>query len=290
MNIIRELQFNLRKSLPIVNQTEAAECGLACLSMISCYYGFKVNLRELRKEFQISLKGSTLANLTEIARELNLESRALRLDLEEIKLLRTPAILHWNLNHFVVLKSANEKFIFIHDPAVGERKLSIKEVSKHFTGIALELSPTLNFQRKKISQPIQLRQLVGKISGLKRGLLQILGLAIVLEIFSVLSPLITQWITDEAIVSSDRNILSLLCFGMIAIGICSTAITAARSWAGVYLSTNFSMQWMSNIMGHLLRLPVGYFERRHIGDIVSRFGAVESIQHGMTSAVIDVFS
>jgi len=214
-------------------------------------------------------------------------SRALRLDLEDLGQLQAPAILHWDLNHFVVLKAVKGNSVHLHDPGIGEIKLSLSQVSEHFTGVALELSPSITFQRKAPSPPIQLGSLVGRIVGLKRGLVQLLMLALTLEGLALLLPMITQWITDEAIVSGDEDLLTLLGLGLAAIGISMAVIGAVRSWIGLYISTNFNIQWMSNVMGHLLKLPVDYFERRHLGDIVSRFGAVHAIEHSLTNAAVD---
>lgn len=181
----------------------------------------------------------------------------------------------------------NGDWVMLHDPAIGALRLSMAQVSAHFTGIALECAPGLNFQRKAAPPAIKIKDLVGRVIGLKRGLMQLLGLALVLEVFALAMPVLTQWITDEAIVGGNRDLLSMLVFGMVAIGVSGALIGALRSWIGIYISTHFNLQWMSNVMGRLLKLPVEYFERRHLGDIVSRFGAVRAIEHGMTNAVIE---
>ena len=108
-----------------------------------------------------------------------------------------------------------------------------------------------------------------------------------IEVLSLTLPILTQWVTDEAIVSGDRNLLSVLCFGMLAIGLSTAVIGAVRSYIGMYISARFNLQWMGNVMGRLMKLPVEYFERRPLGDIVSRFGAVKAIEHGLTSASIE---
>ncbi len=287
MSTSKELKFDLSHRLPVILQTEATECALACIAMIASYYGHGTDLPELRKRFDISLKGATLNRVVEIADQLGMSSRPLQLALDELSHLQTPALLHWDLNHFVVLKMVKGNWVYLHDPAIGEIRLSLKELSEHFTGVALELSPGLNFQRKAAQPPIQLSAVVGRLVGLKRGLMQLAALALVLETFSLVLPILTQWITDEAIVAGNHDLLTMLGLGMVAIGISTAVISAVRSWIGIYISTHFNLQWMSNVMGRLLKLPVNYFERRHLGDIVSRFGAVRTIEHGLTSATID---
>src|SRR5438046_414962 len=143
-----QLNFSSRGRLPLVRQTEAAECGLACLAMIASFHGHRLDLNTLRRRHPVSLKGVTLRALIQIANHLNLAARPLRFELEHIRQLRVPAIVHWDLNHFVVLKSVRRKGISIHDPASGERFLSTREASKHLSGVALELSPTETFEQK----------------------------------------------------------------------------------------------------------------------------------------------
>jgi ATP-binding cassette, subfamily B, bacterial CvaB/MchF/RaxB len=140
--LTERLQFSFTRALPFQRQTETAECGLACLAMIASYHGYKTDIATLRKHFSLSLKGANLNQLVEIAASLHLAARAVRLDLDELHQLQLPCVLHWNLDHFVVLKKISRKGAVIHDPAGGVRTLTIAELSPHFTGVALELTPT----------------------------------------------------------------------------------------------------------------------------------------------------
>lgn len=130
---------------PVI-QSEAAECGLACLAMVAEAHELRIGLPELRQRFPLSLKGAKLSHLIHIARQLGFATRPLRLEMEDLGKLKLPCILHWDLNHFVVLAKVGRSKVTILDPAVGERKLSFAEVSAHFTGVALELTPGLEFK------------------------------------------------------------------------------------------------------------------------------------------------
>jgi ATP-binding cassette subfamily B protein RaxB len=141
VDAIAGLDFGGARRLPVFLQTEAAECGLASLAMIASFHGHRVDLAGLRRRFTLSVKGATLAYLMQAAGKLQLAPRPLRLELDEVPRLATPCILHWDLNHFVVLKSATAREAVIHDPAGGLRRMPMAELSKHFTGIALELTP-----------------------------------------------------------------------------------------------------------------------------------------------------
>src|SRR5215217_969981 len=136
------LNFTSRSYLPVVQQSEAAECGLACLAMVLSYYGHRLDLNTLRRRHPVSLNGVTLRALIQVANHLHLATRALQFDLEHLSQLRLPAILHWDMNHFVVLKTVTTKDITVLDPGCGERTFLLHEASKHLTGIALELWPT----------------------------------------------------------------------------------------------------------------------------------------------------
>src|ERR1700761_4564980 len=131
------LYFGTRSRLPRILQTEAAECCLACLAMIASYHRHRIDLNTLRRRHPVSLKGVTLRGLIQVANQLHLTGRPLRFELKDLRLLSLPAIVHWDMNHFVVLKSVTNKGIVIHDPASGVRFYQFAEASKHLTGVAL---------------------------------------------------------------------------------------------------------------------------------------------------------
>ncbi|MFA0248589.1 cysteine peptidase family C39 domain-containing protein [Vibrio sp. 10N.261.45.A4] len=135
MEVINHLDWGWGKKLTLVRQTENAECGVACLAMIADWHGYKISLRNLRAKFGITQHGMSFSRLIECAELLKLSGRAVRLDLDELHQLSTPCILHWNLNHFVVLNSIKGNKVVIHDPANGVTQLSLSDVNKHFTGI-----------------------------------------------------------------------------------------------------------------------------------------------------------
>jgi ATP-binding cassette subfamily B protein RaxB len=291
MSFLDRLSFGIGHKLPMILQTEATECGLACLAMIAGHHGHHVDLSSLRGRFPVSLKGTGLNRVIEIAQRLDFGTRALRLDLDQLGQLRLPCILHWNFNHFVVLKEVGGKSALVHDPAQGVRKLTLDEISHSFTGVALELWPTSGFEPRAAAPAVRLRELLGPVSGLSRSLGQILLLALALEVFSLVSPFFLQWVIDEVIVSADRDLLTVLTLGFGLLLIMQQATNAIRTWALMYFGTTLNVQWRANVFTHLLSLPARYFDRRHLGDVVSRFGAIDTIQQTLTtsflSAVID---
>src|SRR5262245_54886588 len=165
---MRSLFFSGRTTTPVILQTEAAECGLACLAMVLGFHRYRTDLTTLRARHSISLKGTTLANLITLAGRMDLSSRPLRLDMDSLAKLQLPAILHWDLNHFVVITKVGRQTAVIHDPRRGKRQLTLEEVSSHFTGVALELTPTEQFTPRVETRPIGLGALIGPLPVLGR--------------------------------------------------------------------------------------------------------------------------
>lgn len=283
MSYVERLSFGFSKKLPIVLQTEIAECGLACLTAIAGYHGYHSDLRTMRQKYSLSQKGLTLADIVRFANDLNLTSRALRLDLDDLPNLRTPCILHWDLNHFVVLKEVVKDGIMIMDPAVGMRKIKQEEVSQKFTGIALELWPNTHFEAKEDKQKIKILTLLKGVTGIKRSLAQVLLLAFALEIFGLASPFLMQWVIDHVIVTADRNLLITLALGFGLLKILEQLTGLLQAWVNMHLTTTLNVQWKANIFKRLLELPADYFTKRHLGDVISRFGAIDNIQETLTS-------
>ncbi|KVT20178.1 ABC transporter [Burkholderia sp. MSMB1078WGS] len=291
MSFLDRLSFGVGGKLPMILQTEATECGLACLAMIAGYHGHHVDLATLRGRFPVSLKGTGLARVIEIAHRLDFGTRALKLDLDQLGQLRMPCILHWNFNHFVVLMEVSGRGAVIHDPAQGIRKVPLDVLSRAFTGVALELWPTSGFETRDAAPAVKLRALLGPVSGLSRSLGQVLVLALALEVFALVQPFFLQWVIDEVIVGADRDLLTVLALGFGLLLLMQQATSAIRAWALMYFGTMLNVQWRANVFTHLLSLPVRYFERRHLGDVVSRFGSIDTIQQTLTTsfltAVID---
>ncbi len=276
-----------RPAVPVVLQTEAAECGLACLAMLAGAHGLDVDLATLRERFTVSLKGVTAADLVRMADDLGLQARALRAELDELAQLQLPCILHWDLNHFVVLVSLRRGVATIHDPALGRRRMTLARLSPHFTGVALELQPGLDFRPRREHRVVRWRDLLVPVRGLRGAMAQILLLAALLEGFLLLSPFLMQWVVDEVLASGDRELLLTLCLGFAMLVVFQTVTALARSWAVLVLSARLNLQWLQGVFAHLLRLPVAWFEKRMAGDIWSRFSAVQQIQKALTTSFVE---
>src|SRR5437660_3848278 len=190
------LNFSIGSRLPVIRQTEAAECGLACLAMISSFHSHRIDLNTLRRRHPVSLNGVTLRALMQVASSLHLACRPLRFDVTDLRQLRLPAILHWDMSHYVVLKSVSRKAIVIHDPALGERSFALAEASGHLTGVALELTPAEGFIAQDERARLPLSVFWSELRGSGHALIQVLALSLVLQALALTMPLYAQLTID----------------------------------------------------------------------------------------------
>lgn len=287
LSYIRDrLHFGFIRKVPQILQTESAECGLACLAMVSRYYGMDVDLFNLRHRFGISSHGATLGLLVDVAEKINLKTRPLSLDLNEVRQLKTPCILHWDMCHFVVLISAGRNKCVIHDPAFGRRVVGIAELSRHFTGVALELWPDKGFSRETSRSKMRLWDMMKNIHGLGGFLGKILCFSLLIEAINLLIPVGTQLVMDHVIVAEDHHLLSLICIGLLCFILCRTFIGTLRAWASLVMSALIDVQWKTGIFDHLMKLPLDYFEKRKLGDIQSRLGSLDVIRTTLTESLV----
>ncbi|WP_258378944.1 peptidase domain-containing ABC transporter [Pantoea ananatis] len=287
MKFTNTLNFGFSKKMPMLLQAEAAECGMACLGMIASYYGQNNDIITLRQKLPPSIKGVNLNQLVNMACKLDLRARALKLEIDDLKSLKLPCILHWNFNHFVVLKKIQKKEFVIHDPARGIRTLSLSEVSDSFTGVALEIWPSSDFQKTAPSPSVKISKLISNVRGLGSSLILVTILALSIEICSILSPFYMQTVLDKVLVSADTDLLTVLAIGFGLLLIIQHSLSLARSWSIMYVSTMLGVQWQINVFSHLLSLPLEFFQKRHLGDIVSRFGSLKTIQQTLTTSFIE---
>ncbi|HFP1639738.1 TPA: colicin V export peptidase/ABC transporter CvaB [Escherichia coli] len=284
--IINLLDLRWQRRVPVIHQTETAECGLACLAMICGHFGKNIDLIYLRRKFNLSARGATLAGINGIAEQLGMATRALSLELDELRVLKTPCILHWDFSHFVVLVSVKRNRYVLHDPARGIRYISREEMSRYFTGVALEVWPGSELQSETLQTRISLRSLINSIYGIKRTLAKIFCLSVVIEAINLLMPVGTQLVMDHAIPAGDRGLLTLISAALMFFILLKAATSTLRAWSSLVMSTLINVQWQSGLFDHLLRLPLAFFERRKLGDIQSRFDSLDTLRATFTTSVI----
>ncbi|MGQ9450181.1 peptidase domain-containing ABC transporter [Leclercia sp. TB492] len=284
--ITDKLNFSLRNKTPVILQSEASECGVACLAMVAGHYGLNIDLFTFRERFGSSAQGVTLLSLSHIADRAGMKSRALALDLDEIKQLKLPCVIHWGMNHYVVLTKVRKSSFVVHDPAMGKRVIGLQEMSNFFTGVAFELWPDKSFKQEKAKTRLKLIDLMRNIVGLKGTLIKIFAFSVVIEAIGLLLPIGTQMVTDHVIMAHDQSLLAVICIGLVSFTLFRTFISMLRAWTSLTLNTLTNIQWKTTLFDHLAGLPLAFFEKRHLGDIQSRFTSLDTIRSVFTNSIV----
>jgi ATP-binding cassette subfamily B protein RaxB len=281
------IDFFAKARVPVVLQSEAAECGLACVVMIAAFFRHHVSLAELRQRKPSSLAGTTLSGLMDTSQSIGFESRPLRLECEELRRLRTPCILHWRMNHFVVLECAGASTVQIVDPAIGRCRLRRRQCAELFTGVALELLPGQEFQKQKKPAGLRLIDMLRGIPGLSSPLAQLLALSVAIQVFALAMPAYLQMSIDEVVLSRDRQLMNLLAIAFSVIALLHAGSSAFRAWCVYYFGTRLAFGWTSGLFQHLMRQPLAFFEKRSVGDVQSRFGSLAPLRELIASRAVE---
>ena len=289
------VEFSGRQRTPYIPQGEASECALACLAMVAGFHGYKTDLITLRQRYGMSLKGATLKQVMQVAEDIGFNARPLRGEIEDLPHLGMPAILHWNLNHFVVLTAITGgirgRRYHIHDPARGALVLSEADVSRSWTGVALDLLRSESFKPKIEQRQLNITQLWSKMTGFWGTIRQVVLLSLVMQLVVLATPFFLQISIDTVFPAFDSDLLLMLALGFGGLTVINLLASWLRSLILVTLSNSLAYQVIVNLFRHLMRLPLDYFEKRHVGDIISRFGSTQPISQlisqGMIAAFID---
>ncbi len=286
--------ISLRRSRRVrpVAQTEIAECGLACVAMIASFWGKRIDLAEMRRRHPVTARGMSLGDLVKTASALHLSSRPLRVDIGRLGQLSYPAILHWDLNHYVVAERFRRGKVYIVDPAHGTGAWHDRaSLDRHFTGVVLELEPSDSFAPETLKRELRLSELWGRTHGLAGTIAQAVLLSLILQLFVLASPYFLQVAVDEAIPAADADLLTTLGIGFSVFAIITGVAHAMRGYVLLSAGTMLAYAMSTNVARHMLRLPIAWFERRSVGDILSRFQSIQPLRllmtEGMAAAFLD---
>ncbi|WEF32203.1 peptidase domain-containing ABC transporter [Pseudoduganella chitinolytica] len=281
------------RKTPTVLQDEAVECGIACLVMILGYHGYRTDLTKIRQRFSISMRGVTLKAIMDLASEFQLQGRAARVEMGDLMNLQFPCIVHWNLNHFVVLKRVRscrrrKCLIFdINDPALGNIQVVEQSFSRSFTGVVLELSPRPGFVARNERQRISLYDLVRNLPRIKSTVVSVFALAACLEVASLFTPVVVQIIVDEAVRDDRPDLLSTLFIAAALLLVIQLILTSLRSKTVIILGSRLNLHLSTNLFRHVLALPFSYFEKRRLSDVLSRLHSMTSLKEVLSAGLIE---
>ena len=281
------LSFAWRRRTPLVLQTQTAECGLACLAMVAGHHGAEHDLRSLRARVGATPRGATLSALRDAAERLGFQARALRAEPGELDQLALPAILHWDIKHFVVLAQVRAASVEVHDPAVGRRTVGRAELGRRFSGVALELAPGAAFRPEQAARRLAVRDLLAGAVGLRAALVQLLLLSLGIQTLALAAPWAMQLVMDEVLVARDAALLDLIIAGAALLMLVQTVLGVARGLAVGALTVRLSRALHAGLFRHLLGVPLGFFVARHTGDLASRFASLDAINRTLTTAFVE---
>lgn len=280
--------FKRHKALALVRQDEMAECAHSCVLMIANYHGHQLDSLALREIHPPPSSGMNLLEVIALFDKLDFRTRAIRVSLEALKYVKCPALLHWDMNHFVVLERVQHRMITIYDPALGKRRLSYQEASTSFTGVLLEIEKADDFTAICAQSRLKLSHLWLNVTGLVKSLSVLLGLSFVIEILALMHPLFMQYVTDSLMARAYLADVMSLAFVFALLSMFHIWVEYLRRHVSVYLSAHFKTVLFSGILRHLLKLPLDFFERRHKGDILSKFQSVHEIEQKITTDFIQM--
>ncbi len=271
------------RRVPVELQTARAECGLASLAMVAGYYDRHLDLTALRRRWASPAHGLTLRDIGQLAEEIGFLSRGLRCEPQDLLQIRTPAILHWDMDHFVVLVRATRRGCVIHDPALGRCRLGWPAVGEHFTGVLMELWPRADFTADATpTMRLKYRDLLPLVRQNVRDMLWILLLSVLLQACALALPWHVQWTVDEAVVAGDHHLLGVLALGFALLLLVRVVTHWLRGALVIYVGHVLSFQMACGLLDHLLHLPLHWFEQRQVGDVVSRFNALGPVRELLT--------
>lgn len=261
---------------------------MACLAAITRAHKGGSNLAELRQVFPSAARGTSLGQLIELAQAQGMNARPVQLDINELGQLKLPAILHWDLCHYVVLISTRAGKYQIMNPASGRSTIERSALARHFTGVALELQPTPDLVAPSPQLKLDLLGLLRNTRGLAGAMTHTLLIACCLQVLTLLGPVVTQWILDRALPSGDQALLQVIVIGSGLLGILTLAFQAARGWILARISAQVRVAWSGALARHLFRLPMTFFQRRSLGGTLSRFDSMRPVQELLTETSPEV--
>lgn len=282
-----------------VRQKDVMQCGIACLAMVCRHYGADTDIDDIEKLCPSNREGVSLLALSETAEELGLENESAKLTPEQLALVPVPCILHWNQNHFVVLRkvSKNGSYFYVSDPGKGRIRYDAGEFARHWAadgdgrGIAMVLQPTEAFYARRdkvLRQKRTLRFIMGYVARYRRHFAQIMLGMLVGSLLQLVLPFLTQAIVDVGIRRQDIGIIWLILLGELMIVLGRAASDFIRRRLLLHISMRVNISLVSDFFIKLLKLPMSYFDRKLTGDLMQRIADHSRVQTFLTSQLLTV--
>jgi ABC-type bacteriocin/lantibiotic exporter with double-glycine peptidase domain len=274
-----------QRAIPYIPQLTQSECGMASLAMVLNFYGKAVRIEELRQIHVTDRSGMTAQDILTLGRYYGLRGRGVSLEVEEMELLDRGAILHWNFDHFVVFEKLDGKTVHIVDPAGGRRRVTLEQVRRSFTGVALLLEPSDEFEPSASREKRTwwyVKQLLSHTGLWSR----IIVTSLLLQIFFLSVPVLTGAIVDRIVPRTDYHLLLVVGGGMLSVLVFQFLSNFIRAHLLLELRTRFDIRMTLGFVDHLLELPYSFFQNRTVGDLLIRLGSTSAIRQLLTSGAL----
>ncbi|MBD2136169.1 peptidase domain-containing ABC transporter [Anabaena sp. FACHB-1237] len=272
---------------PFFAQQSAADCGAACLVMISRYWGKNSSINKIRDLTNISRNGASMRSLSAAAETIGFTTRPVKASLDKFAEQELPAIAHWEGRHYIVVYKITKKYVIVADPAIGQRQISLDEFQASWTGYALLLQPTnLLKETPEASSPFW--QLFDLVKPHFQVILEVFIASILIQIFGLVTPLFTQLLLDRVIVQGSTLTLNTVGLGLLIFSLFRVTINGLRQYLLDHTANRISVALMVGFIKHTFRLPLSFFESRYVGDIISRVQENQKIQRFLTGEALSI--
>lgn len=292
--------------MKLIRQYDEMDCGPSCLAMISNYYGKDIALNYLRQECHINKEGVSLLGIDEAAQKIGFETFSASLSVDELKNIdrsNFPCILHWNNNHFVVLRDLKKNGGFfsggknysIADPSHGFINLDDEKFKKswsdHHMGVVLFLKPKEIFHKSSFqkSNNLSLRYLIKYFKPHKKQLCYVFVLMFLGSLILMLFPFLSQYLIDKGISNKDVGYIKFILFSQLSLYFGIIIMEIFRNWIMLIVGTKISIEIISEFLKKILELPLNFFDSKLIGDFQQRIQDNNRIEHFLTSQSITTF-
>jgi ATP-binding cassette subfamily B protein len=288
------------KKFPYVAQMDSSDCGPACLAMISRFYGKIYSLQTLRERSFITRQGVSLLGISDAAESIGFRTTGARLSLQQLREEATlPCIAHWRQNHFVVVCRLTKDTVYVSDPGKGTIRYTHEEFLNCWAanqregkkeGVCLLLEPTPEFykQEGEDSKRRGLGYLFSYLRPHQRFIVQLFVGLLAGSILQLIFPFLTQSIVDKGISARNIGFVYLVLAAQLMLFLSQTAVEFIRSWIFLHISARVNISLISDFLIKLLKLPIGFFDSRMIGDIMQRIGDHTRIESFLTSSSLNI--
>lgn len=280
-----------KRRLPMIFQSESSECGLACIAMVAAYYGRDITVSALRSRFAVSLRGLSLRGVLSTASSLGLTSRVCRCEPGDLRRITLPALLHWDLQHIVVLRRVSRDRFFILDPGHGPCSFTRAELSKRFTGFVVEMVPDEGFTKARQKSRLGIARQLTSFKAFKAVVCYILVLSAGLELLVLTQPLLIRSVVDTGLGSQDLGFIYRIIALLVIVGTLQGLANYFRDTAVLQAGTKLNFEMVQRVFQHALKLPLQFFEKRPIGLLIEQYRVIDEIERfivsGLPLALID---